>query len=85
MIFVRYRNVILGGVFAALAGAFLSLEGTNSFQQGMTAGRGFIGLAAVIVGRWTPIWRARRRAAVHRRLAPSATRISFFPPEGPAR
>ena len=51
---VRYRNVILGGLLAGLGGAYLSLEATNSFQAGMTAGRGFIGLAAMIVGRWTP-------------------------------
>jgi simple sugar transport system permease protein len=52
---VRYRNVLLGGMLAALAGAFLSLEGTSSFQANMTAGRGFIGLAAMIVGRWSPL------------------------------
>jgi simple sugar transport system permease protein len=52
---VRYRNVVLGGIFAGLAGAYLSLEATNTFQDGMTAGRGFIALAALIVGRWTPI------------------------------
>jgi simple sugar transport system permease protein len=52
---VRYRNVILGGAFAGLAGAYLSLEATNTFQDGMTAGRGFIALAALIVGRWTPV------------------------------
>ncbi|HEX2193819.1 MAG TPA: ABC transporter permease [Candidatus Limnocylindria bacterium] len=52
---LRYRNVIVGGVFAGLAGAYLTLEGTGSFQNGMTAGRGFIALAAVIFGRWTPI------------------------------
>jgi len=52
---LRYRNVILGGVFAGLAGAFLTLEQTGSFQNGMTAGRGFIALACVIFGRWTPI------------------------------
>lgn len=52
---VRYRNVLIGGVFAALGGAYLSMEATNSFQQGMTTGRGFIGLAAMIVGRWSPI------------------------------
>ena len=42
-------------MLAALGGASLSMEVTNSFQEGMTAGRGFIGLAAMIVGRWTPI------------------------------
>jgi general nucleoside transport system permease protein len=52
---VRYRNVLLGGAFAGLAGAYLSMEATNTFQDGMTAGRGFIALAAMIVGRWTPI------------------------------
>ncbi len=52
---LRYRNVIVGGVFAGLAGAFLTLEQTGSFQIGMTSGRGFIALACVIFGRWTPI------------------------------
>ena len=52
---VRYRNVILGGAFAGLGGAFLTLELSNSFQDGMTGGVGFIGLAAMIFGRWTPI------------------------------
>jgi simple sugar transport system permease protein len=52
---VRYRNVILGGVFAGLAGAWLTLEFNASFQNGMTANRGFIALAAVIFGRWTPL------------------------------
>ncbi len=52
---LRYRNVIVGGMFAGLGGAFLSIEATNSFQLGMTNGRGFIALAAMIMGRWTPI------------------------------
>jgi simple sugar transport system permease protein len=52
---LRYRNVIVGGIFAGLAGAYLTLEGTGSFQNNMTAGRGFIALAAVIFGRWTPL------------------------------
>src|ERR1051325_1510731 len=52
---LRYRNVILAGGLAALGGAYLSIEQTTSFQAGMSAGRGFIGLAAMIVGRWTPI------------------------------
>jgi len=52
---LRYRNVIVGGIFAGLAGAYLTLEATSSFQNEMTTGRGFIALAAVIFGRWTPI------------------------------
>ncbi len=52
---VRYRNVILGGAFAGLAGAYLTLESIGSFQDGMTAGIGFIALAAMIFGRWTPV------------------------------
>ena len=63
---VRYRKVLLGGVFAALGGAYLSMEATNSFQQGMTTGRGFIGLAAMIVGRWS----APRPCAPASRLRP---------------
>ena len=52
---VRYRNVIIGGVFAGLAGAFLTLEAQASFQLNLTHGSGFIALAAVIIGRWTPL------------------------------
>ncbi len=52
---LRYRNVIAGCALAGLAGAFLTLESTGSFQNGMTNGRGFIALAAMIFGRWTPI------------------------------
>jgi ABC-type uncharacterized transport system permease subunit len=55
VIWLRYRNVVLSGALAALGGAWLSMEQTNSFQPNMTAGRGFIGLAAMIVGRWTPV------------------------------
>jgi ABC-type uncharacterized transport system permease subunit len=55
VIALRYRNVILGGVFAGLAGAWLTLDYNSSFQNGMTAGRGFIALAALIFGRWTPL------------------------------
>jgi simple sugar transport system permease protein len=51
----RYINVIMGCALAGLAGAYLTLESTGSFQNGMTGGRGFIALAAVIFGRWTPI------------------------------
>lgn len=52
--FVRYRNVIMGGMLAGLGGAYFTLGQTGSFQQEMTAGRGFIGLAAMIFGGWAP-------------------------------
>jgi len=47
--------VILGGMVAGLGGAYFTLGSTGSFERDMTAGRGFIGLAAMIFGGWTPI------------------------------
>jgi general nucleoside transport system permease protein len=51
---VRYGAVILSGMLAALGGAYLSIGNVHSFNQNMTAGRGFIALAALIFGRWMP-------------------------------
>ena len=51
---LRYGAVILSGVLAALGGAYLSIGFVGSFDQDMTAGRGFIALAAVIFGKWRP-------------------------------
>ena len=81
VIWVRYRNVIIGGVFAGLAGAYLSLESTNSFQAGMTAGRGFIALAAMIVGRWTPVG-ALFAALLFSSFQAIGQTINFSPPGG---
>ncbi len=50
----RYAAVVLSGVLAALGGAYLSIGFVNSFNQGMTAGRGYIALAVVICGQWRP-------------------------------
>lgn len=51
---VRYAAVILSGVIASLGGAFLSIGYIHSFTENLTAGRGFIGLAALIFGNWRP-------------------------------
>lgn len=50
----RYINTTIGGMLAGLAGGFLVLEAVGQFQEGMTAGRGFISLAAMIFGNWNP-------------------------------
>lgn len=51
----QYINVALAGAFAGLAGAYLTLEAVGSFERSMTNGRGFIALAVMIFGRWTPL------------------------------
>jgi simple sugar transport system permease protein len=51
---LRLYSVIASGALAGLGGAFLSICEVNLYSDGMTAGRGFIALAAVIFGRWTP-------------------------------
>ena len=50
----RYRNVMIGGLVAGLGGAYLTIGQVGSFSKDMTNGKGFIALAAVIFGRWSP-------------------------------
>lgn len=52
---VRYAAVTLSGVLAGLGGASLSIFLASSFSRNMTAGRGFMALAALILGKWKPI------------------------------
>jgi general nucleoside transport system permease protein len=50
----RYRNVVFGGMVAGLAGAFLTIGAVGAFSKNISSGKGFIALAAVIFGRWSP-------------------------------
>ncbi len=52
---VRFQAMLFAGATAGLAGAYLSLAQTNSFAENMTAGRGFVVIAAVTFGRWMPL------------------------------
>ncbi|MCS6774024.1 MAG: ABC transporter permease [Anaerolineae bacterium] len=52
---IRYANLAIGGAMAGLGGAFFTLHTVSSFTPLMTSGQGFIGLAAMIFGNWTPL------------------------------
>lgn len=52
---VRYAGVLVSGALAAIAGAYLSIGQASLFTRNMTAGRGYIALAALIFGKWRPV------------------------------
>ena len=51
----RWSGVLISGAFAGLAGGYLSIELVGLYREGMNQGRGFIALAALILGNWSPI------------------------------
>ncbi len=51
---IRYISVLTSGAIAGLAGSYISIGAAGRFNEGMTAGKGFLGLAAMIFGNWNP-------------------------------
>ena len=55
---IRWSAVLVGGLFAGVGGSFFTLASTGSFSKEFTVGNGFIALAALIMGRWHPVYAA---------------------------
>jgi len=55
VLFTRYRNVVMGGMVAGIGGAYLTIGSVGPFGKDVSSGKGFIALAALIFGRWTPV------------------------------
>jgi general nucleoside transport system permease protein len=55
VLWIRYRNVILGGLLAGIGGAYLTIGSVGTFIPDISSGFGYIALAALIFGRWTPL------------------------------
>jgi general nucleoside transport system permease protein len=55
VLWTRYRNVVLGGMVAGVGGAYLTIGSVGYFNKDISSGFGFIALAAMIFGRWTPL------------------------------
>jgi simple sugar transport system permease protein len=81
---VRYINVLLGGALAGFAGAWFTLEAVDVFNPQMTNGLGFIGLAAMIFGNWSPFG-ALAGALIFGLGNTITTTISIFRPDIPSQ
>jgi simple sugar transport system permease protein len=55
VLLTRYRNVVLGGVIAGIGGAYFTIGSVGAFGKNISSGKGFIALAALIFGRWSPV------------------------------
>jgi simple sugar transport system permease protein len=77
----RYASVVVSGMLAALGGAYLSIGFLGSFNENMTAGRGFIALAALIFGNWRP-WGAFGAALLFGFSSALAQRLPEYSPSG---
>jgi general nucleoside transport system permease protein len=81
---VRYIDVMVGGLIAGLGGAWFTLEAVDVFNPGMTNGLGFIGLAAMIFGKWTPFGSLLGALIFGLGTSVTAT-ISIFRPDIPSQ
>lgn len=81
---MRYINVLWGGVLAGLGGVWFTLEAVDVFNPLMTNGLGFIGLAAMIFGKWTP-YGALFGAIIFGLGSSVTTTISIFRPDIPSQ
>ena len=74
---LRYQAVVIGGLIAGLAGAWFSMESQSGFEDNMTNSAGFIALAALIVGKWTP-WGAFAGALLFGFTRALGSRLQFL-------
>ena len=81
---MRYANVLIGGLIAGLGGAWFTLEGVDVFNPGMTNGLGFIGLAAMIFGKWSPFG-SLIGAMIFGLGSSVTTTVSFLRPDIPSQ
>ena len=79
---IRYLNTVIAGAIGGLAGAFLTLEAVGSFERAMTNGRGFVALAVMIFGKWTPLgsWGAALLFGLATAMPNPAATSAYRPP-----